>query len=70
MSSSEIQDIVRLGGGVSVDAALISTSDLQNIARLANNHSGLLIVRNATHKSSSDLKSIARHAPGKVIFEL
>ena len=47
-----------------------TTTDLKDIARLANSSGGTLIVRNADIKTTTDLKDIARLAPGKVIFEI
>lgn len=62
--------IVRIGGSVSVDASTKTTTDLKEIARLANVSDATLVVRNADTKTATDLKDIARLAPGKVIFEI
>lgn len=67
---SDLQSIVRIGGGISIDASTKLSTDLQSLARLANTSGATLIFRNASSKLTSDLQSIARLAPGKVIFEV
>lgn len=69
-TTTDLKDIVRLGGGVSVDASTKTTTDLKDLARLANTSGVNLVVRNADTKTTTDLKDIARLAPGKVIFEI
>ena len=69
-TTTDLKDIVRLGGGVSVDASTRTTTDLKDIARLANTSGATLVIRNADTKTTTDLKDIARLAPGKVIFEI
>lgn len=69
-TTAQIQSIIRLGGGISLDATNKTTSTLQSFARLANTNSEILIIRNADVKTVAELQSIARLAPGKVIFEL
>jgi len=68
--TSEIKDIARSGGGISVDASTKLTSELKEIAQAINASNAFLIIRNADDKLTSELKEIARAAPGKVIFEL
>lgn len=69
-TTTDLKDIVRLGGGVSIDAAIKTTTDLKYLARLANTSGATLIFKNADSKTSTELKDIARLAPGKVIFEV
>lgn len=69
-TTTDLKDIVRLGGGVSVDASTKTTTDLKDLARLANTSGANLVIRNAGTKTTTDLKDIARLAPGKVIFEI
>jgi hypothetical protein len=69
-TTTDLKDIVRLGGSVSLDASTKTTSDLKDIARLASDSGATLILRNAGIKTTIDLKDIARLAPGKVIFEI
>lgn len=66
----DLQSIIRLGGGISIDASTKATTDIQSLARLASEFGTSLIVRNAGTKTTRDLQSIARVAPGKVLFEL
>jgi hypothetical protein len=69
-TTTDLKDIVRLGGGLSIDATKLTTTDLKDIARLANTSGVTLVIRNADTKTSTDLKDISRLAPGKVIFEI
>lgn len=69
-STTDVQSLIRLGGGISIDEATKSTTDLQSFARLAQASDATPIIRNAETKSTTDLQSLARLAPGKVIFEL
>ena len=69
-TTTDLKEIVNLGGGISVDASTKTTIDLKEIARLANASGATLVIRNADTKTSADLKDIARLAPTKVIFEI
>lgn len=69
-TTTDLKNIVRLGGGISVDASAKTTTDLKDFARLANTSGANLVIRNADAKTTTDLKDIARLAPGKVIFEI
>lgn len=68
--TTDLKDIARLGGGLSIDATTKTTSDLKDIARLINSSNATLIIRNADSKTTTDLKDIARLASGKIIFEI
>lgn len=68
-TTTDLKDIVRLGGSISVDASTKTTTDLKDIARILNS-GATLTLRNASVKTTTDLKDIARLAPGNVIFEL
>ncbi len=69
-TTTNLKDIVRLGGGVSVNASTLTTISLKDIARLAHSLGGTIIIRNADSKTTTDLKDIARLAPGRIIFEI
>lgn len=69
-TTTELKDIVRLGGGVSIDASTKTTTELKDIARLANSSGATIVIRNSDIKTTTELKDIARLAPGKVIFEI
>lgn len=69
-TTTELKDIVRFGGGISIDAATKTTTELKDIARLAHGSGATLVVRNAQVKTTTELKDIARLAPSKVVFEL
>ncbi|MDB5257624.1 MAG: hypothetical protein JWM14_2319 [Chitinophagaceae bacterium] len=69
-STTDLKEIVRLGGGLSLDANTKSTADLKLLAIQTKVSGATLIVRNAGIKSTNDLKDIARLAPGRVIFEI
>ncbi|WP_336691098.1 MULTISPECIES: hypothetical protein [unclassified Chryseobacterium] len=68
-STTDLKSMVRLGGGISIDASNYSTTDLQSFARLAQVSGATIIIRNADAKSTPDLQSLARLSPGKIIFE-
>lgn len=67
-TTTDLKDIVRLGGSISVEASTKTTTDLKDIARTLN-LGATLTIRNASVKTTTDLKDIARLAPGNVIFE-
>ena len=69
-TTTDLREIARLGGGLSIDATTKPTSDLKDIARLINSSNATLIIRNADVKTTTDLKDIARLASGKIIFEI
>ena len=69
-STLDLKAIIRLGRGISIDASKYSTLDLKSMAKLAGPSGATLILRNSDTKSTLDLKSIARHAPTKVIFKI
>ncbi|HSZ71244.1 MAG TPA: hypothetical protein VK750_01125 [Cytophagaceae bacterium] len=69
-SISDLKDIVRLGGGISVDATKIGIVDLRDLVRIASGSGATIIFRNSGDKVISDLRDLARLAPGKVIFEI
>ena len=69
-STSDLKEIVRVGGGINIDGNSYAPMDLKEMARQANASGATIIIRNAINKSTADLKEIARAAPGKVVFEL
>jgi len=69
-TTTELKDIVRLGGGISIDATTKTPTELKDITRLANISGATIVIRNADTKTPTELKDIARLAPGKVIFEV
>jgi len=69
-STADLKEIVRLGGGISLDASTKSTADLKELAMQTRVSGATLTIRNAGIKSVNDLKDIARQAPGRVIFEI
>ncbi len=69
-STTDLKEIIRLGGGISIDATIKSTADLKDMARQAKASGAKLVIRNAGIKSAADLKDITRQAPGNVLFEV
>lgn len=69
-TTTDLKDIVRLGGGLSIDATNRTSTDLKDIARLANNSGAIIIIKNTDSMTPTDLKDIARLAPSKIIFEI
>jgi len=68
-TTSNLKEIARLGGGISLDASTFTTANLKEIARVINESGATLIIRKADSKTTANLKEIAALAPGKVIFE-
>jgi len=64
----ELKDILRAGGSVEVDARNLATWELKDLARVATEGGGMLIVNNADVKATWELKDIARAGRGRVIF--
>lgn len=67
---SELREIAKLGGGISVDATSKTARELRDIANATNAADTTLIIRNADSKTPLELREIAKLAPGKVIFEV
>ena len=68
-TASELKDIARLGGNLSIDATTKTSSELRDITKSIESDA-MLIIRNADSMTASELKDIARLAAGKVIFEV
>jgi hypothetical protein len=66
-SSTDLAMIAKSGGGLEVDGAHYSSSDLVMIARNLANGAKMKVV-NSARFSTSDLAMIARSAEGKVTF--
>ena len=67
-TTTDLQAIMRAGGGVSIPSSK-TTTDLQAIARAGAGTGATLIVRDAGRKTTTDLQAIGRANPGHVIFE-
>ena len=68
-TTSDLIQIVRAGGGISVDAKLRTTSDLIQIARAAQMSRVNVIFRGMSLRMTADLIQIARAGNGHVTFE-
>ena len=71
--SRTTNDLVRIaaaGGGVSIDAATMTTDQLVQVVAASNAKSGSIIVRNASTKTTDDLVCIAAAGSGNTVFEL
>jgi hypothetical protein len=66
---SDLKEIIRLGGGMNLDATLFTVSELKDFVKLAEISGATISVINTERLSVYDLKTIARLGGGKVIFE-
>ncbi|TFZ62854.1 hypothetical protein E4631_24360 [Hymenobacter sp. UV11] len=69
-TTTDLKEIARAGGGISIDAAGYTTTDIKEIRRAASTSGATIVLRNSNTKTTTDLKEIARTSPGKFIFEL
>ena len=70
MIPSEVERIISLGGGVSIDASKYLPSNLERFAAFAATSGAIIILRNSDHLLPSTMERIAAFGKGKVIFEL
>jgi len=66
---SDLKEIIRLGGGMNLDATLFTVPELKDFVKLAEISGASINVKNTECLSVYDLKNIARLGGGKVIFE-
>ena len=66
---SDLKEIIRLGGGMNLDATLFTVPELKDFVKLAEISGAIISVKNTEHLAVNDLKTIARLGGGKVIFE-
>ena len=64
-----IENILRVGGGVSIDAKAYVSPTLEDFARLARANGGRLHIRRAEHLVSPTLESIVRLGANQVLLE-
>src|SRR6185369_1488529 len=69
MTVTELSNIARAGGTVSVDGAIYGATELTTIARAGQGAGGGVIVRNASRLTAVEAASIARAGPGHVTLE-
>jgi hypothetical protein len=66
---TDLKDIIRLGGGMNLDATLFTVSELNDFAILAERSGAIINVKNTENLTVNNLKEIAKLGRGKVIFE-
>jgi hypothetical protein len=66
---TDLKDIIRLGGGMNLDATLFTVSELNDFAILAEKSGAIINVKNTENLTVNNLKEIAKLGRGKVIFE-
>ena len=66
---SDLKEIIRLGGGMNLDATLFTVPELKDFVKLAEISGATICVKNTELLAVNDLKTIARLGGGKVIFE-
>lgn len=66
---TDLKDIIRLGGGMNLDATLYSVAELNDFATLAERSGAIINIKNTECLSVNNLKDIAKLGRGKVIFK-
>jgi len=66
---TDLKDIIRLGGGMNLDATLFTVSELNDFAILAERSGAIINFKNTENLTVNNLKEIAKLGRGKVIFE-
>lgn len=69
-SQNDLRSIVSLGSGIIIDASIVSTTDLTNLAQLASEIQTTVVFKNVIKKSTVDLKKIAKAGGKYVVFDL
>ena len=68
-SISDLKEIIRLGGGMNLDANLFTVPELKDFVKLAEISGATINIKNTEYLAVYDLKTLARLGGGKVIFE-
>ncbi len=66
---ADLKEIIRLGGGMNLDANLFTVTELKDFVKLAEVSGATINIRNTEYLAVYDLKTLARLGGGKVIFE-
>lgn len=66
---TDLKDIIRLGGGMNLDATIFTMTELNDFAVLAERSGAIINVKNTENLTVNNLKEIAKLGRGKVIFE-
>ncbi|HSQ45941.1 MAG TPA: hypothetical protein VLM44_03375 [Lutibacter sp.] len=66
---TDLKDIIRLGGGMNIDATLFTISELYDFAILAERSGAIINIKNTEDLTVNNLKDIAKLGRGKVIFK-
>ena len=66
---TDLKDIIRLGGGMNLDATLYTISELYDFAILAERSGAIINIKNTEYLTVNNLKEIAKLGRGKVIFK-
>ena len=66
---TDLKDIIRLGGGMNLDATLFTLTELNDFAVLAERSGAIIRVKNTENLTVNNLKEIAKLGRGKVVFE-
>ena len=66
---TDLKDIIRLGGGMNIDATTFTIAEPSDFAVLAERSGAIIRVKNTENLTVNNLKEIAKLGRGKVIFE-
>jgi hypothetical protein len=64
-----LKEIIKLGGGINIDASLFTIINLKDFARLGAESGARIILRNTTELTLINLNDIARLGKGRVLFQ-
>jgi len=66
---ADMKDIIRLGGGMNIDATFYTVAELYDFAVLAERSGAIINIKNTENLTVNNLKEIAKLGHGKVIFK-
>lgn len=66
---TDLKDIIRLGGGMNLDATLFSVTELKDFASLAERSGAIISIKNTENLTISNLKDLAQLGGSKVTFK-
>jgi hypothetical protein len=69
LTNEQLSEIVGAGGGLILDGATLTLSQLRGIVSAAITNKGSIIVKNPSGLTAAQLKDLALLAPGQIVFD-
>ena len=63
-TTTDFKNIFRLSGNINIDALTNTTTDLKDSARFTFSSRVIIVIRNTSNKTTTNIKDIAILAPG------